>query len=529
MNKVEQTQNQKIRRDALYYVAVLLTEIYLQLSCYQYYIKDLEEKIDQYQWCFLFFSLFVVIFLLLTRQPGFKNQKEREISLRRFCSYEQLFLVYVFFWYVFSCALRQYTAGGEHFKNNDLWMFITGEIAFLLFPLAQYTGGRDTKRILETLIHTVVIPFGFFSAWLLWQVFHNNPVVFPSGQQMILENSCILQLTNVNHNNLARQAMVMLGFSLYMIITQKPALKLIYSLDFAVFFIYLILTNSRTSWYLSSAMLVCTVFILIWNGFDKRKMAIRISAGLLAALLIGFSCHWLRGEVFVLLDKALMQQTAIETAADITAATSGSSYTLKLLGHWNENGKTQQKQSLSTITISGYKDDSAASNARTYDDNLTTIGNRLPLYRASYYAMFHGGGYRFLFGVTPSDVVETLRMVSGVNKTYNFVNAHNFFLQMGVSYGVPTMIATIIFAVSLLVRSIRIMFINRKKVFPGAWMICLIVLYILANDMMEASLNSSLDIYCTVFYLLAGWLVDIDIHSRPKSESRKMEPVELEV
>jgi hypothetical protein len=269
--------------------------------------------------------------------------------------------------------------------------------------------------------------------------------------------------------------------------------------------------------------------MLIWNGFDKRKMAIRISAGLLAALLIGFSCHWLRGEVFVLLDKALMQQTAIETAADITAATSGSSYTLKLLGHWNENGKTQQKQSLSTITISGYKDDSAASNARTYDDNLTTIGNRLPLYRASYYAMFHGGGYRFLFGVTPSDVVETLRMVSGVNKTYNFVNAHNFFLQMGVSYGVPTMIATIIFAVSLLVRSIRIMFINRKKVFPGAWMICLIVLYILANDMMEASLNSSLDIYCTVFYLLAGWLVDIDIHSRPKSESRKMEPVELEV
>ena len=72
------------------------------------------------------------------------------------------------------------------------------------------------------------------------------------------------------------------------------------------------------------------------------------------------------------------------------------------------------------------------------------------------------------------------------------------------------MIATVAFAVSLLVRSIRILFKNRKKVFPGAWMICLMVLFFLGNDMMEAGLNASPDFFCAIFYLLAGWVVMID-------------------
>ena len=88
---------------------------------------------------------------------------------------------------------------------------------------------------------------------------------------------------------------------------------------------------------------------------------------------------------------------------------------------------------------------------------------------------------------------------------------------MGVSYGVPVMLATVVFSVSLFLRSVRIIFINRKKLFSGAWMVPLLTMCILAGDMVEAELNAGTGILCTVFYLFAGWTVALDREARLES------------
>ena len=49
-------------------------------------------------------------------------------------------------------------------------------------------------------------------------------------------------------------------------------------------------------------------------------------------------------------------------------------------------------------------------------------------------------------------------------------------------------------------------------------MICLTVLFFLANDTLEAALNISYVLFCSMFYLLGGWLVTVD---RAASQTEK--------
>ena len=133
--------------------------------------------------------------------------------------------------------------------------------------------------------------------------------------------------------------------------------------------------------------------------------------------------------------------------------------------------------------------------------------------------MFHSR-YCFLFGVTPVDVGIYLFGLFGVNKV--FPSAHNFFLQMGVSYGVPCMLITIAFTISLLVRSVRLLFIYKETLPPGFWMIPIVSLSMLAQDMTEAYLNSGGTLVCVFFYVFSGWIVAMDReqrHSRCAKES----------
>ena len=507
----------------LYCAALVLAEFYL-LPCVFRHMINTETWIDAQQWYALILSLAALVWWIAVKCPQLRQEEERRQFLQCFGSYEQVYVVCVFFWYIVSVALRQYTVGGTHFRDNDLWMFITGLVAFLFFPLARYAGKEKAKRTIETLVHTLVIPFAVFSVWLIWQYFNRNFVCFPSGRRLEVEPPAILMYTGVNHVSIGRQAMVMLGLSLYMVVTQKPWLKILYSLCLASFFVFLILTNVRTSWYMTAAMLTCAAFFFCWNRLENRKLLHRIAVGIVLAAAVALCCHLLRDGVFRFLEKAWTAEggTAEITApADMGAAPKRSARLEQALAY-GPTDCSRQPAKLQTLANEPPADEAEAESSykRTVSDNLFSFRERIALYRASIFVMFTSR-YRFLFGVTPSDVNATLAGIYGLSRTYGYGHAHNFFLQMGVAFGVPTMIATIIFAVSLLVRSIRIMFINRRKVFSGAWMICLLTLTFLGADMFESGLNASPDFFCPAFYLFAGWLVSLDVDTRAPKKNGK--------
>ena len=511
---------------ALYFSMRFLSWLYMENTMYRTIVRkqDYWHVFHLLQYAFIALAAAAVVYLFAARRPGFGTWPEKKRWLKGFCSYEQLYILYVFFWYIVCVIMRDIFVGGSWFKSNDPWMFITGVMAFLMVPMARYTSFHDTRKTIELLLHPIIIPFALFTAYNLWRYFSGNMLIFPSGHHVFFENRFTISYSNMHRNFLGRQNMVMLAFSLYMLLTQKPALKVVYALCFPVFFFCLILTNSRTSWYTAALILVCAAFFLCWNALDNKKAVLRLAVGLLAAALVVAACHWLRGETFVWLDRAQTRVGYVDPlpadpapAAQAAAASRARPvYTLQSLSHT----EARPDEAPTPALLSEEQQASAASQARPFYDNISTIGNRLPLYRAAFQAMF-SRKYQFLFGVTPMAVEACLKQYDGVLKDFNYGHAHNFFLQMGVAYGFPTMLATIAFAVSLLIRGVRLFFINRKKLFPGAWMIPLMTLAFLASDMLEAGLNSDNDIFCASFYLLAGWTVLLDQQSRdPKKKSQ---------
>lgn len=494
---------------ALYFSALFLSWLYMENTMYRSIVREQDYWFVFHflQFAFILLAVAAVIYLIIARRPGFGTWQEKKNWLRGFCSYEQLYILFVFFWYIVCVLMRNVVVGGSWFKRNDPWMFITGVMAFLMVPMARYTAFRGTRKPIECLMHLVVLPFAVFTAYNLWRCFSGNMLIFPSGHHLYFAENILMMYTNMHHNFLGRQAMVMLAFSLYMIITQKPVWKAVYILCFPVFLFCLILTNSRNCWYTSALIIVFAAFMACWEKLKSKEIFVRAAVSLLAAAAVAVTCHWLRGETFVWLDKALPEEYRVATtpAPQDTSFSNPLSYTLKPLA--SSPGAEPPVEEA----------ESAASNARSFDDNLSTLGNRLPLYKASFRAMF-ARRYQFFFGVTPVSVDPALKEFDGVDKDYNYGHAHNFFLQMGVAYGFPTMLATIAFAVSLLIRGIRILFVNRKKLFFGAWMIPLMTLAFLANDMLESGLNSDNDIFCASFYLLASWTVLLDRQSRESKE-----------
>ena len=109
--------------------------------------------------------------------------------------------------------------------------------------------------------------------------------------------------------------------------------------------------------------------------------------------------------------------------------------------------------------------------------------------------------------MTPTDIPTAVYGICGVSQKE--VSAHNIILQMGMSYGVPTMLAFIAFLASVAVRAVRVVR-GQKKLPAGSWMIPVVVFCLMAQDVMEAYLNSGGTIVPVIFYIFCGWITVMD-------------------
>lgn len=472
----------------LYRAAFLLAEFYMLVNCGKGILKGYGAYRNfSYKAALVLLAVALVYGIMTLRSCHSAGHCLREFG-SRFLTYEQIFLVFLLFWYILVCILVKYLFGEYRVRENEAWIFSTGITGLLFFPFANYSGAEAKQRI-ELLLKPVILICAVFTAWLCWQYFLMNEVTLPSGNTLIMarkpELIMGLQIGSINHNVTGRFGLALFGLSLYMVFTQRPARKLLYAICAVVFSVLIVLTNSRTNWYISFLLLTLSVFLWCWNCLDRRGISFRILASLLLAVLVAILYRYFRVAVFRLLD---------------------------LTTHFTAAGSSVQA-ALPPPTETGKAADSFI---RRYDPSDSSFGSRLSVYRACIRLMF-SRKFIFFFGVTPSDVVRCFRTYPGVSQTYPYGHAHNFFLQMGVSYGVPVMLATVVFSVSLFLRSVRIIFINREKLFSGAWMVPLLTMCILAGDMVEAELNAGTGILCTVFYLFAGWTVALDREARPES------------
>lgn len=479
---------QRIYEKVLLWAAILLLEFHMLYCPYRELVKDYTIFMRIERWFGLILAIAAIIYLILSA-VHFRSMPRVRAFLCRFRSYEQYFLIFYFIWYIITVALRQHFMGhyhepGFYFRDNDWWMYITGLIAFIMFPLARTIGNRKMEQLVPIMLKIILIPNIVFHTWVLWKYLHMQTVVFPSGTYLETFEGVSMAI-GVNRNTTGAYGVTMFALCLYLVMTQKSWRKLPYVFGSAVYLAVLILSNCRTSWYACLITAAATGLLGGWFLLKGRKKNLRICVGLLFAVCCVLMLHWLRAELFLLLDHAKELATVTRPVNHIT-------------------GGYHTPAVLSTHIAGTAVEPTPLTAVRTYD---TGLSQREPLYRASIYTMFHSK-YCFFLGVTPSDVGQTLLGVCNV--IILEPHAHNFFLQMGMSYGVPTMLLTVAFTVLLAIRSVRILFRHGDHLSPGAWMIPVVVFCMLAQDMMEAFLNSGGTMVTVAFYLFAGWIVALE-------------------
>ena len=445
------------------------------------------------------------------------------LLIRRLCSFEQAYMLWMFVWYLVVVAVWQIIKGSSVnlFKENAWSFFVQALMTFVFFPLPRILGSERAKKLIEPMIKSVLIPHMILWAWILLQYFRMNFITFPSGGTLEIGEDYSLSL-GFNRNRTGAGVLIMMALCIYFIATQKRWKKLPYLFGTAVYFVILVLTNCRSSWY--SALLVATASIVlsVWFGLKERHWLIRIILGILIAWICVHILTWLRGELFVLLvasHNRILGHAATTEAAQ-TAVRAVQSYGPAAL-------KARIPAASGAISSSSFSIP-LASEAGTAADYARTAGGedagylsgRVPIYKACLDVMF-SRKLVFFFGIPSTDFSAAIMGRYGIIRSFS--HAHNILLTIGMYYGVPTMIFTAAFFISLAVRCIRVLFVSKKPLFQGFWMIPVILAALLAEDMMESFLNlSAWGMTCITFYLFAGWIVAMDQEQR-QSRGKKVQ------
>ena len=461
--------------NCLFWAVIGLAEFHLFACAFREVLPGYSEpffRLERWLGAAILLALAVALGIRPARFP-LSSVRIRSV-LRRLCSFEQLYMLWMFFWYIAVLVIWQLIKGRgvNLFRENDWWLFETALMAFVFFPLPRVLGTKRAKPLIEGMLKLVLIPHMLVWGWILLQYFRMNYLTFPSDGTLGMEPDGSLTF-GYNQNITGAGALIMMALCLYLVATQRKLRKLPYVFGAVVYFIILVYSNCRTSWYCTLLIAAGGCFLAVWFGLGEKHWLLRCILGILAGAGCVLILTWLRGALFVLLiDVCYARVPGPPTA--MLAEEAGS----------------------------------AADYARTYEVDAGGLSGRVPLYLACRDVLL-SRKLIFFFGLPSSDFAAAVFGRHGVDRAYG--HAHNFLLTTGMYYGVPTMLLTAGFLVSVFVRCFRILFIHEPSPFRGFWMIPVILAALVAQDMMESYLCvSAWYLICPTFYLFAGWVVAMD-------------------
>ena len=143
--------------------------------------------------------------------------------------------------------------------------------------------------------------------------------------------------------------------------------------------------------------------------------------------------------------------------------------------------------------------DSAADSVR----ELTDLSGRGAIWIAALKVMVYNPRI-FFFGVSPALASTALQQIGGI--TFEVAHAHNIILQLGICFGVPVMIAFLVFLLSMAIKCIRVLFSLNGNHFAGAFTIPIMILMLVVLNLAEAYLIAYFSVMSSVFFLFCGWI-----------------------
>ena len=543
MEKISVTQRSRflaLYRSALRLGVILLTELFIIVSLMQYAIPEhdyLKHEKRLGAAILLAALLYVVIVACVDRD------ELRKVGglIRRMCCFEQIMLILVLLWYILGCAVRSRLDAEPLFKFNDNRLFMFTMTTFVFYPFMTLMGREYAKRIFEGMVHFTMAIYTVFCAWCVWKYYRVEFFTFPSGLRLQNYREGVSMMIGGNINITAAAAVVMLGLCMYMILTQKRAVKILYILAAIVHLMVMILTNSRTSYLAFLCMVVAAGFLFTWDSLQKSNYFVRFAAGLIVAALCAGAVYAARGSLIKMFSHVYptyleqQAQAAAEEAAAKQAAEEAAHEILKEELAPKEEAAEQAVEAETAAAEQAAAGETAAETAAAeepagepapaeepatepaptpiqtpYGDEtarkMDDLNGRVSVWMTAI-KIIRSSKDHFLFGVSPVFVKTQLEKVSGFDRS--IPHAHNGILQVGVGIGAPAMLMFLLFELAIIVRCLIIVFRGWGTPFRYSWVILVILMGILVIELVESMLFAMQRVNLPVFYVLAGWTVSV--------------------
>ena len=447
-------------KDLLLFEKVILAAVWLFGTLFMLlvifrYVINVSPIIKYFKWYAVLLIAAVLLHLLITKLKYPQTTYRIKNYLGKMKSFEQIFVIALFIWFAVVCAVREWIDQASYFKTADWWLLDSAVSALIFFPMAYYFSRVKKGKPLDLMLHIVALAYTVFTAWCLWHIFHLNFLTLPSGNQIGMAKKFRL-LLGCNSNITGALAFTILAIACYMMFTQKTVWKIIYGVVAAVQLYTALLSNSRAVYICVLFLGAACGFLLGLNLMKKQKTAPRLAVSCLLAGICVFILWRLHSAAFTLFDSVT-------------------------------NFKVLANSKIASV------EDAARSSV--------SLNGREKIWIASLKTMI-SSPEAFFFGVTPFNAPNVLHSLGGM-KVYP-AHAHNIILQVGVSMGVPAMIAFIAFLVKIAINCIRSVWKAKGKDLNRFGMISVIIASLILLNMAESYLVVYYSIMSSVFFLACG-------------------------
>lgn len=345
-------------------------------------------------------------------------------------------------------------------NRNEYYDLITQIL--ILYPAGCFLAAKRDWKPLRIALHVILLAATVAAAYIIYTVFQNRIIALPWNDGAIGMNSSLNLSINCYFNTSGLWGYVVLFLCACMLVTSKKWLKLPYLIALPVHFMIITLSQSRTALITICVTMGVMLGLYIICQLQKKALSLWLS--------------WLIG-------------IGIAGAATLI---------LLALRDWLYQFYLDQSHILEALSAAS----GTASTAGSRDLNITNLSGRQALWKAAFKSMVLDGE-SFFFGVTPLGVYPRIGELANLGHSDYYT--HNQVLEMGVAFGVPSMLMFLVFTGYIIWDCIKAVFLKGTVVFREM-LVPLGLFMVLLGNITEATLFDMNYPTGHLFVLLCGWI-----------------------
>ena len=367
-------------------------------------------------------------------------------------SVDIIMLLVMFLWLILSCAVRTISGGEDFFTSNSNYIS-DFETIFIVYLLGRYSAKTEIPKRIRIVLQALLIVVSALMAYILFIIFTNRSIDTPNSGFIGMRFGTAFQI-NCHRNYVGAGAMILVLLCLFLIFRSKhTGLKILYSVLFAIHYIALIISSSRTGLISAVVGFAAMITVMVYNRCNAFSTGKRVLVSVGSSLISGAIFFLMRYPIYALY-----------------------SY---IVGNFGGN-------SLNSRVI--------------MDASAATLSSRTVIWR--YCMQIITTPRTLLTGVTPEGVAGALLDVS--NNGLRYPHAHNQILEVGVALGIPALIAFAVWLVIIAIRSLKVLITGKRNTL--IMVVPFLILAIMLDNMAER--------YCLfygyfisyIFFFLCGYI-----------------------